>query len=101
MSKEIHTLTKHKTFVEMAPRPDVLGVRNPGGLLCHVAHSLSGLMAVVLLSRLFLASLLACVHIWSDSGSLQGLMHLSAKMDSSVGCSGRLAGHRMGWHLLL
>ena len=26
--------------------------------------------------------------------------HLSAKMDSSVSVSGRLAGHIMGWHLL-
>ena len=28
-------------------------------------------------------------------------LHLSAKMDSSVRVSGRLAGHIMGWHLLL
>ena len=49
-------------------------------------------------SGLSMANHLAFAHIWSWLRALLGMyVHLSAKMDSSVRVSRRLAGHIMGW----
>ena len=62
--------------------------------------AVSGFMVIGLVSGLSLASHPACAHIWPDSGPSWGCAHFSAKMNSSVMVSGRLAGHIVGWHLL-
>ena len=52
-------------------------------------------------SGLSLANHLACAHVWPDSKTLPGVpVYLSAKMNSSMNVSTRLAGHSTGWQLL-
>ena len=52
-------------------------------------------------SGLSLANHLACAHVWPDSDTLPGVpVYLSAKMNSSMNVSTRLAGHSTGWQLL-
>ena len=56
-------------------------------------------MVVGLVSGLSLANHLACARSLTQGPSWWHA-HLSAKMDSSLSVSGRLAGHIMGWNLL-
>ena len=74
------------------------GEQKGKGTLYHKAHSLrfyrGGVSFQVVSGR---SSCLA--YIWSDSVLLAGHGHLSAKRDSSMQDSGRLA-RQMGWHLL-
>ena len=40
LSKETHVLTKQETSLQRGAQVEIRRVRNPGGLLCHVAGSL-------------------------------------------------------------
>lgn len=75
------------------------GSGNPGELLCHV-FTVSGFRIMGFVSRLSLAHHLACSYIWHDCGPSCRYTHLSAKVDSIMRASWRLAGHIMGLHFL-
>lgn len=81
-------------------RQRAAGSGNPGELLCHV-FTVSGFRIMGSVSRLSLAHHLACSYIWHDCGPSCRYTHLSAKVDSIMRASWRLAGHIMGLHFLL
>ena len=74
-------------------------VRKPGGLLCHVAYSLRCYGNGVRFQVISGQSSCLCPY-FAQFRPLLVACYLSAKMDSSVRVSGRLAGHILGWCLL-
>ena len=77
------------------PRQRAAGSGNSGDLLCHV-FTVSGFRIMGFISRLPLA----CSYIWYDHGPSWWYTHLSAKVDSNMRASWRLARHIMGLHFL-
>ena len=89
---------KEKTLLAMGARVETSRVREPGGLLCHVA--VSAFMATGVLSGLSLAGHLAWPVFSLTPGPCWWCAHLSAKMNFGSKDSGKLAGHIVGWCLL-
>ena len=88
LSKEVNTLTKQKTLLRNGTQADSSRVREPRrtSLPCG---SVSGLMVVVCFLGYFWPVILPVSIFGLTQVPSWGLMHLSAKMDSSVRCSGR------------
>lgn len=90
-------LTSERLHWEGVARQRAIGSGNPGELLCH-RFAVSGFRITGFVSRLSLARLLACA--WYDRGPSWRYTRLSAKVDSNMRVSWRLAGHIMGLQLL-
>lgn len=88
-------LTSERLHWEGMARQRAAGSGNPGELLCH-RFTVSGFRIMGFVSRLSLACHLACAYIWYDRGPSWRYTCLSAKVDSNMRASWRLAGHIMG-----
>ena len=88
-----------RLYWEMAPRQTVAG-KGTQENFSATWLIVSGLRVVVYFLGCFWPVFLPVSVFGLTQVPSWGLMHLSAKMDSSVRCSGRLAGPMMGWHLL-
>ena len=76
LSKETHMLTKQETLLGRVPGQRAAGLRNPGGWLCHVAHSLwfygDGVSFRVVSGQSFWFRVLPSGELLSQDGFQQG-----------------------------
>ena len=99
LSRETQMLTQGKTWLGRGAQVESGRLRKPGGLLCHVAYSLRCYGNGVRFQVISGQSSRLCPY-FAQFRPLLVACYLSAKMDSSVRVSGRLAGHILGWCLL-